>query len=86
MITETIIVATITAGFAFAGVVVSNHSSNKKNHIEQSLRDQKIAYEIQELTKRVDAHNGLSDRIANIEKSIVRIDVKLEGINNASNI
>ena len=79
MITENIIIAIITGGLAFAGVVVSNNASNKKNAIEQAKRDQKIEDKIQALSDRVDAHNGLSDRIENIEKHIVRIDTKLEG-------
>lgn len=79
MITENIIIAIITGGLAFAGVVVSNSASNKKNSIEQAKRDQKIEDKIQALSDRVDAHNGLSDRIENIEKHIVRIDTKLEG-------
>lgn len=78
MITETIITSTITAVFAFAGVVVSNHTSNKKNSVEQAKRDQKLEDKIQALSDRVDAHNGMMDRIENIEKSIVRIDTKLE--------
>lgn len=77
MIDKTIIVAIITSAFAFAGVVVSNHASNKKNSIEQAKRDQQIEDKISELAKRVDAHNGMLDRITNIEKSIVRIDTKL---------
>ena len=79
MITENIIVAVITGIFAFAGVVISNFASNKKNSVEQAKRDQKLEDRIQELTDRVDAHNGMLDRITNIEKSIVRIDTKLEG-------
>lgn len=79
MITETIIASSITAVFAFAGVVVSNHASNKKNSVEQAKRDQKLEDKIQALSDRVDAHNGMLDRITNIEKSIVRIDTKLEG-------
>ena len=79
MITENIIIAIITGGLAFAGVVVSNNASNKKNAVEQAKRDQKIEDKIQALSDRVDAHNGLSDRIENIEKHIVRIDTKLEG-------
>lgn len=79
MITENIIIAIITGGLAFAGVVVSNGASNKKNAIEQAKRDQKIEDEIHALSDRVDAHNGLSDRIENIEKHIVKIDTKLEG-------
>lgn len=79
MITENVIVAVITGIFATIGVVVTNYASNKKNSIEQAKRDQKIEDKIQALSNRVDAHNGMLDRITNIEKSIVRIDTKLEG-------
>ena len=79
MITENIIVAIVTGVFATIGVVVSNVASNRKNAVEQAKRDTKLEDKIQELTNRVDAHNGMLDRIANIEKSIVRIDTKLEG-------
>lgn len=79
MITENIIVAVITGLFAFAGVVVSNYTANRKNTIEQAKRDTRLEDKIQELSDRVDAHNGMQDRIASIEKAIVRIDTKLEG-------
>ena len=79
MITENIIVAVITGIFATVGVVVTNYASNKKNSIDQAKRDQQLQDKIEGLTKRVDAHNGMLDRITNIEKSIVRIDTKLEG-------
>ena len=78
MISDNVIVAIITGLLSFAGVVITNYVSNKKNSIEQAKRDQKIEDKIQLLTNRVDAHNGMLDRIANIEKSIVRIDTKLE--------
>ena len=76
--TDNIIVALITGLFAFAGVLVSNYSTNRKNRIEQAIRDAKIEDKIQDLSDRVDAHNGMLDRIASIEKAIVRIDTKLE--------
>lgn len=78
MITENIIVAIVTGGFAFAGVVISNRASNRKNAIEQAKRDTKLEDKIQALTDRVDAHNGMIDRITNIEKSIIKIETKLE--------
>lgn len=78
MITENIAVAIITGLFAFAGVVISNYATNKKMTIEQARRDTRIEDKIQDLTDRVDAHNGMLDRIASIEKAIVRIDTKLE--------
>lgn len=79
MMTENIIVSVITGMFAFAGVALSNYTANRKNSIEQTRRDTKIEDKIQELSDRVDAHNGMADRIASIEKAIVRIDTKLEG-------
>jgi hypothetical protein len=79
MMTENIIVAIITGLFAFLGVVLSNYTANRKNTVEQARRDAKIEDKIRELSDRVDAHNGMLDRIASIEKAIVRIDTKLEG-------
>ena len=78
MITETIIVALITSVFTFAGVLVANWSTRKKTDVEQAHRDQRIQDKITELTKKVEEHNGMLDRVANIEKSIVRIETKLE--------
>ena len=69
----------ITGLFAFAGVVISNWASYRKNTIDQVRRDAKLDDKIQELSDRVDAHNGMLDRITSIEKAIVRIDTKLEG-------
>lgn len=77
MITENIIIALITGGLSFAGVVITNTVSNKKNAIEQAKRDQKLEDKMQALSDRVDAHNGMLDRITNIEKSIVRIETKI---------
>lgn len=79
MMTENIIVAVITGIFAFAGVALSNYTANRKNSIEQVKRDTKLEDKIQELSDRVDAHNGMAERITSIEKAIVRIDTKLEG-------
>ena len=78
MITETIIVALITSMFTFAGVLVANWSNRKKTDVDQAQRDQRIQDKISELTKKVEEHNGMLDRVANIEKSIVRIETKLE--------
>lgn len=79
MMTENIIVAVITGLFAFAGVALSNYTANRKNTMEQVRRDAKIEDKIQQLSDRVDSHNGMLDRITSIEKAIVRIDTKLEG-------
>lgn len=61
--TESIIVSIITGLFATIGVIITNLASSKKNSIEQAKRDTKIEDSINELSKRVDNHNGLSDKI-----------------------
>lgn len=79
MISDNVLVALITGLLSFAGVAITNYVSNKKNSIEQAKRDQNIEDKIENLTKRVDEHNGMLDKITSIEKSIVRINTKLEG-------
>lgn len=76
-IDNSIIVAIITGAFATVGVMITNTASNKKNSIDQAIRDTRIEDQIKQLTARVDAHNGLSDKITNIEKAIIKINTKL---------
>ena len=64
---------------ALAVALITNQTARKKDAIANAVRDQKIEDSINELSKRVDAHNQLSDRIVSIEKAIVRIDAKMEG-------
>ena len=59
--------------------IIANISARKKDAIANAIRDQKIEDSINELSKRVDAHNGVMDKIGNIEKSIVRIETTIEG-------
>lgn len=75
---DTIIGALISGGVALAVCLITNWSARKKDAIAQAKRDQKIDDSINELSKRVDQHNGLSDRIINMEKAVVRIETKLE--------
>ena len=89
MVDDSIIVAIITGVFATIGVVVSNLASNKKNAIEQAKRDTKIEDSINELSKRVDSHNGLSDKIIKntediclIQKDIVYIKDEIKELKN----
>lgn len=75
--TESIIVAIITGLFATIGVIITNLASNKKNSIEQAKRDTKIEDSINELSKRVDNHNGLSDKIIKNSEDISLIQKDL---------
>ena len=70
----------MSGGVALAVCIITNWSQRKKDAVEQAKRDQKLDDSIQELSKRVDAHNSLSDKIINMEKSIVRIETKIESL------
>jgi hypothetical protein len=75
---DAIIVAIITSSTTLFGVILANYAQHRREGVKQAVRDQRIDDSINNLTKRVDAHNGMLDRVANIEKSIVRIETKLE--------
>lgn len=79
-----VLIGSIISGVvAVVVAIIANMSARKKDAIANAVRDQKIEDSINELSKRVDAHNQLSDRIGNIEKAIVRIDTKMEGLHQA---
>lgn len=76
---DAIIVAIITGFVTLVANLLANYSARKKDAIANATRDQKIEDKLQALSDRVDAHNGMLDKITNIEKSIVRIETKMEG-------
>lgn len=80
---ENVIVALITGGLSFLGVMLTNISSNKKiesNLITaQAVTDTKIGNldsKITELANEVRKHNSFADRIT-------RLEVEVEGIKEA---
>lgn len=79
---DAIIVALITGSVTVGVNLISNWSARKKDQVANAVRDQKIEDSLNELSKRVDAHNQLGDKIANIEKAIVRIETTIEGFKN----
>lgn len=83
MITETILVALITSGFTFAGVLVANKTSNRKNTIDQAIRDQKIADKLQSLSDRVDVHNGYAEKFATATTNIELLQKDVEYMKNS---
>lgn len=75
-----VLIGSIISGVvAVVVALITNITTRKKDAINNAIRDQKIEDSLNELSKRVDAHNSLADRIGNIEKAIVRIDTKMEG-------
>ena len=76
---DAIIIALITGLVSLLGNLIANYSVRKKDAIENATRDQHIEDKLQTLTNKVNEHNNMLDRITNIEKSIIRIETKLEG-------
>lgn len=80
---DTVLVAIITGGVTLSVNLLANWSARKKEAVERAMRDQKLDDQIATMNRKLDEHNRYSDKIGNIEKAIVRIDTKLEGINKA---
>ena len=79
---DSIIVALITGTITLSVNLLANWTARKKDAVENAVRDQKIEDSIKELSKRVDAHNGVMDKITNIEKAIVKIETTIETFRN----
>lgn len=77
---DVLIGSIISGAVAVIVALIANISTRRKDAVTNAIRDQKIEDSINELSKRVDAHNSLADRIGNIEKAIVRIDTKMESL------
>ena len=77
---DAIITAIITGTVTVGVNLLSNWSARKKQAVEQAKRDQKLDDQISTMNQKLDEHNKYSDKIANIEKAIVRIDTKMESL------
>ena len=77
---DAIITAIITGTVTVGVNLLSNWSARKKQAVDQAKRDQKLDDQIATMNQKLDEHNRYSDKIANIEKAIVRIDTKMEAL------
>ena len=63
-----IIVALITGGLSFAGVIFTNMASNKKVHTNMQVQAAVTNEKIAKLTEQVEKHNRVIERTYNLEK------------------
>lgn len=77
---ETIIVALITGGLTFLGVLITNISTNRKMQSEiekkQAVTDEKI----EELTREVRKHNNFAERMPIVEEKIKVINHRIDDL------
>lgn len=63
---ETIVVALITAGFAFLGVYISNRK-------QAAL----VAYRLEKLEQKVDKHNSVVERMYRLEEQVKNLQAEV---------
>ena len=63
---ETILVAAITAGFAFLGVYISNRK-------QAAL----VAYRLEKLEEKVDKHNNVVERMYRLEEQVKNLRAEM---------
>ncbi len=63
---ETIVVALITAGFAFLGVYISNRK-------QAAL----VAYRLEKLEQKVDKHNSVVERMYRLEENVKNLQAEV---------
>lgn len=84
---EAIICSLITGGLAFAGVIVTNLSSNKKVVSDIKLevtKNQAVTdTKIEELTREVREHNGFARRMPVVEEQIKVANHRIEDLEKA---
>ena len=75
---DTLIGVIITASVSLTVNLVANWSARKKDAIANAVRDQKIEDSLNELSKRVDEHNGIMDKVTNMSADVktLRVDVE----------
>lgn len=80
---EGILIALITGGLSFAGVIVSHLTGNKKvtNDIRLDLAKYQATTneKITELTREVREHNNFAKRMPVVENEIKHIEEKIDG-------
>lgn len=77
MVTEGIIIASITAVTTLIGNWLLSRKYQHQDDIKRAKREQFIDSKLESIEKKLDEHNHYAQRFNEIEKSIVRIDTTL---------
>jgi hypothetical protein len=76
---ETVIAAVVSAVAAIVVGVINSNSNNKKMIAEMDKHNDLQAYQIQELTKQVEKHNKVIERVYLLEKheAVINEEIKV---------
>lgn len=79
---DTIIVALITGGLSFLGVLVSNISSNRKMQSEMKTQQAVTDTKLEELTREVREHNNFAKRMPVVEEQVKVMNHRISDLEN----
>ena len=79
---ESIIVALITGGLAFLGVLITNFNSNRKMQSEMEKKQAVTDEKIEELTREVRKHNNFAERMPVVEEQIKVLNHRVKDLEN----
>lgn len=78
--TNEIVVALITGGLSFLGVVLTNMSANRKMQSELRTQQAVTDTKIEELTREVRAHNDFAHRVPVLENKVSVADHRIQDL------
>lgn len=78
--TESIVVAIITALGAVLGQLIISSASKKKQAIEEAKREQRLNDRLEIIEKKLDEHNGYADKFTAFTTDIAVIKTEIKGI------
>lgn len=80
--TNEVLVALITGGLTFLGVIVTNVSNNRKMQSELEKNQAVTDTKIEELTREVRQHNNFAQRMPVLENKISVADHRIQDLEN----
>lgn len=78
--TESILVAIITAVGAVLGQLVISSASKRKQTIEEAKREQRLNDRLEVIEHKLDDHNGYAEKFTSVTTDIAVIKTEIKGI------
>ena len=78
--TESIVVAIITALGAVLGQLVISSASKRKQTIEEAKREQRLDDRLKEMEQKLDSHNSYAEKFTSVTTDIAVIKTEIKGI------
>ena len=78
--TDEVLVALITGGLTFLGVIVTNISNNRKMQKELEKNQAVTDTKIEELTREVHQHNNFAQRVPVLENKVSVADHRIKDL------